>query len=356
MKGKKSLMKNLYLVNILVSLFVVAVCVNNPIPSWAAEHDSNPATPIELSLNSMFPAGTAQHQHLERWAEKIKTDSNGRLIIRIYPGAILSPVPKIYDATGKGISDLGYGFKYTRAEQFDPIDGFMAGTPGIQTTHRIYKDLWDGNIFNYRAEFKKAKVLWFGYTGPSRLHTVKPVRTLGDLKGMQIRTSGRAGATILPALGSGAVAIPTSELAIALQKGILQGTVSPDDQLKTFRLADVLPYTTEISLWQPSPNFMVMNIDKYNSLPSDLQKVIDDSLPWAEKDCLKMWEGTDRAGRDYANSLGHEFISLSPEEREKWMAAIEGAQDEIAIEIDRKGYPGTKVLQFIRERITRYSD
>ena len=309
---------------------------------------------IELILNSMFASGTAQHMHLERWAEKIKTDSNEKLTIRIFPGAILSPVPEIYSATGKGVSDLGYGFKYKGSELFDPLDGFMAESPNIETTASVYNDLWN-EYPEYRKEFEKTKVLWFGYTGPSKLHTVKPVRSLSDLKGMQVRSTTISIGRILNALGAVGVQVPTSELAIGLQKGMLQGVTTPEDQLKSFRLADYVNFTTEMPLYTPYPNFMVMNIDKYNSLSPELAQVIDNSLEWAKQDCLNMWKETDTLGRDYANSKGHQFISLSSVEKAKWLIQIRLTQDEIAKEIDAKGYPGTKMLQFIRDRIAQYA-
>ena len=331
--------------------FLVGVVCSVPSSSFGKEKNT------ELLLNSMFPAGTAQNMHLERWADKIKTDSNGRLTIRIFPGGVLSPVPEIYAATRKGICDLGYGFvygKYKKTDLFYALDVFTAESPDIQTTAKIYKDLWDG-FEDWRAEYDNVKLLWLGHTGRSILHTVKPVRTLEDFKGMQVRTPDRATARVIKALGASAVEISTSELAIALQKGLLQGVVAPIDQLKTFRLADVLPYSTEISFLEPEPNFTVMNIDKYESLSPELRKVIDDSIPWGQKDCLEMWEGTDIAGREYANSLGHEFIRLTPEEKEKWETIIKGVQDEIAAEIDQKGYPGTELLLFVRERMGKHS-
>ena len=353
MKAKDLLASCYRVIFVLAVLYFGSVCVN-PSPALGADPSSKSSKPIELILNSLFPAGSLQNTHLERWGEKLKAESDGRLTIRIYPGGVLCPPPEIYSVTAKGICDIGYGFKYRRAELFNPLDGFMAGTPGIPTTIRVYKDLYN-EFKGYRAEFDKTRMLWFSCTGPSVLHTVKPVRTLEDLKGMQIRTTGVAGAKILSALGASPVELPTSELFIALQKGIVQGVVVPDDQLKTFRLGDVLHYTTQISLWQPPLNFTVMNSAKYKSLPPDLQKVIEDTIPWAEKDFLEMWKETDRAGRKYANSVGHEFITLTPEENAKWSAIIAKTQDEMAKEIDSKGYPGTKLLQFLRESIKRYS-
>ena len=69
--------------------------------------------------------------------------------------------------------------------------------------------------------------------------------------------------------------MPQSETPEAIQKGVVKGIVSSMEVLKDFNFAAYLPFATEANLFVVS-FAVVMNKDKWNSLPADVKKVIDD--------------------------------------------------------------------------------
>ena len=66
-----------------------------------------------------------------------------------------------------------------------------------------------------------------------------------------------------------------------------------------------------------------MNLDKWNSLSPEIQKVFEEVSAKYVKVHGEVWDSTDEEGRKYTLSLGNEIISLSDEENARWRKAVE---------------------------------
>jgi hypothetical protein len=96
---------------------------------------------------------------------------------------------------------------------------------------------------------------------------------LADLKGMELRVGGPR-RDIIKRLGGIPVAMPQSDTPEALQKGVVKGHVSSMEVLKDFNYAAYTANATITNLWVVS-FAVVMNQDKWASLPADVKKVFD---------------------------------------------------------------------------------
>ena len=70
-----------------------------------------------------------------------------------------------------------------------------------------------------------------------------------------------------------------------LEKGTVDGCTAQIAYVLAYKL-EVLKYCLKLnkgSFGCPSPAFMVMNLDTYNSLSPDLQKAVDDSREWTQQ-------------------------------------------------------------------------
>jgi TRAP-type C4-dicarboxylate transport system substrate-binding protein len=66
-----------------------------------------------------------------------------------------------------------------------------------------------------------------------------------------------------------------------------------------------------------------MNLDKWNALPDDIQKVFETVSEKYVDVHGKVWDSTDEEGKKYTQSLGNEIIPLSDEESARWRKAVE---------------------------------
>ena len=111
-------------------------------------------------------------------------------------------------------------------------------------------------------------------TAPTNIMSKVPVRTLDDIKGLDLRASGGA-AAILKAWGANAVGMPMSATPEALQKGVVKGLYSSLEVMKDFKYAEECKYITMTNT-VIYPFAVVMNMDSWNSLPDDVKKILDD--------------------------------------------------------------------------------
>ena len=308
----------------------------------------------ELTYSIFFPPTHSQCKAAVSWAEEIEKRSDGRIKITIFPGGTLTKANQCYDGVVKGISDIGMScFAYTRGRfpvmaAVDLPHGYPDGKVATRVATEFYKSMSP-------KELDDVKVLYIHGHGPGLLHTKKPVRTLEDMKGMKIRSTGLS-ARVVKALGGAAVAMPQNDTYEALQKGVVEGTFTPIETLKGWRQAEVIKCTTECpGVGYTTSMFVVMNLKKWNALPKDLRKMIEEvSAEWVGVHG-EAWDKGDDEGRAYTLSQGNEIIALSEEENRRWAEAVAPVIEDYISTTEEKGLPGKKAVARVKELINKYS-
>ena len=308
------------------------------------------AAPIKLTFSIFFPPTHGQAIAAMDFAKEVEKRTNGKVQITAFPGGTLTKAPLCYDGVVKGISDMGNScFAYTRGRfpvmaAVDLPMGYPSGTVATRVANEFAKTV-------NPEELQDVKVLYVHAHGPGLLHTKKPVRTLEDLKGMKIRATGLS-AKVVEALGGVPVAMPQGDTYESLKKGVVEGTFSPIEVLKGWKQGEVIKYTTEcFSVGYTTAMFIVINKAKWNALPADVKKVIDDlSNGWVLVHG-QTWDLTDQEGRNFTKKLGNELISLSDAESAKWRNAVEPViENYISATPD-----GAKYVSTVRKLIKKYS-
>jgi TRAP-type C4-dicarboxylate transport system substrate-binding protein len=244
-------------------------------------------------------------------------------------------------------------FAYTRGrfpvmEACDLPLGYPDGLVATRAVNRYYRQLRP-------TELEDVKVLYVHAHGPGFLHSKRPVRTLQDMQKMKIRSTGLS-AKIVQALGAVPVAMPQGEIYEALQKGVVEGTFGPMEVLKGWRQAEVIDYTTDYSeASYTTCMYVVMNLQTWNSLPSDVQQVLEAvSTEWIDVHG-KAWNSTDAEGRKYTLSLDNQIVSLRPGEARKWKQAVEPVIEEYVREASAKGIQAEDAVNLLRSIIGELS-
>lgn len=254
---------------IIVSLsFVLLLSLNLLLPDQV---HSQPT--ITLTYANFPPATTFPCIQMERWAREVEKRTGGKVKVQTFPGGTLLPAKNIFDGVMAGTADIGnFAMSYQPgrfpvSEAIDLPIGFTSATAASLALYDLVQK------YNPK-EFEKVKIVTLFTCPPADFMTKTPVKSLADLKGMELRTSG-TGTEVLKRIGATPVGMPQSEAPEAIQKGIVKGNVSSMEILKDFNFAAYLPYATEANLFVVT-FAVVMNKDKWNTLPADVKKVIDD--------------------------------------------------------------------------------
>jgi len=318
-----------------------------------------PEKVYEFNLSDYNQATAPQGQFMDEWANRINKDSGGRIKIRVYHSGTLLPPNNTWPGVAKGMADFGSSFRYETFGKTlqEYIGNFMVGAPNCEVAQAIQYDCYE-KFPELRAEWKANKVIAFGSSPKMNMHnSVRLLRVPSDLKGLQIRVSVGGASELTKIWGGIPVFAPITESYEMLQKRTVQGIMAGSDVLKIFRLAEVCNYTTDLGVQFDPTWFLCMNWDKYNSLPPDLQKVIDDSMPWTRERIHTIMENQIQTGVDFAKGLnkGYQFHTPTPEELVQWIDPIRPSLEKWAASVDAKGLPGTQLYNFVRERVKAYA-
>ena len=305
---------------------------------------------VKLNYSIFFPASHRNSVLAAEWAKEVEKRTNGQVQVTLFYGGTLTPADKCYDGVVKGISDLGMSvFSYTigRFPLIEVLDLPLGSRSGLVAT-RLANDFY--------AKFKpkeldEVKVMYLHAHGPGLLHTKTPVRALEDLKGMKIRATGTT-AKIVAALGAAPVAMPMGESYDALSRGVTQGIVCPTESLQGWKLGEVIKFSTQdYGAAYSVTFFVVMNKAKWNALPADVQKTVEQvNAEWIDK-TGNGWDEMDKAGNAFAAGLGDTVIPLSAEENARWAKAVEPLFDEYVQDKTAKGLPAAEALKYCRDRL-----
>lgn len=302
------------------------------------------AKDITLKYSNFFPPTNRISILCDQWCQEVEKRTGGRVKVNYFPGGALTKPARTYDGVKSRIADIGLTFAgYTRGrfpltEVFSVPLGIKTGYQGTKTANAYYKHFKP-------KEFDEVKVLYLHTSPPHHLFAKKQVTKLEDLKGMKIRSGGDV-ATLVKALGGAPVSMPMSEAYDALSKGVVDGIVSPFEPMKGFRLAEVVNHATIMEEFYAGLAFVVMNKDKWNALPADIQAIIDQiNEEWIEKQGL-LWDDYDKEGKDYFIEKGGKISTLTKAENARFAELLRPVADAYISRMKEKGLPGAEVYKF----------
>ncbi len=303
---------------------------------------------VELNYSIFFPATHGHTLLATEWAKEVEKRTNGAVKINMFPGATLTPPDQTYDGVVKGIADIGMSvLSYTKgrfplSEVIDLPLGYKHGLQATRLANAYYAKFTP-------KELSDTKIMYLHAHGPGIFHTKKPVKNMEELKGLKIRCSGTS-ARVVAALGATPVAMPQNESYDALQKGVVDGLVSPIETLKGWKIGEVVKSTTEnFGSAYTLGFFVAMNKKKWDSLPKDVQQTIEKiNQEWIQK-TGQAWDDLDKAGKEFSLGLGNEVITLTPQEDQKWAQAVKPVLNDYVNNVKQKGLPGEEALQFCTE-------
>jgi TRAP-type C4-dicarboxylate transport system substrate-binding protein len=313
------------------------------------------AQPIELKFSSWVGPAHGHHTGvMVPWAKMIEEKSGGRLKITIYPGATLGKPADHYDMVVNGIADLAFTTPGYTPGRFPLIAGtelpllFKSSKGGSLAVMSIFDKY-------FKNEFKDVKVLWFWVHPPGHFHLArKPVRVLEDLAGLKIRAATPMLTNMVKGLGGVPVSLPAPDTYTALERGTVDGTIFPWEAIASFKIAEVLKHHVDVGLYV-APLFTFMNQKKYDSLPPDLRKIIDDhSGAWGAEFNGSVWDKNEMVGIEAIKKAGGTIYKLPAEERQRWGARLRGLEEDWVKSMEARNLPGRQLLADLREAIKRY--
>ncbi|AXI00221.1 C4-dicarboxylate ABC transporter substrate-binding protein [Sporosarcina sp. PTS2304] len=344
-------MKRLILtMSLIVLMMILAACGGN---DGNASAKSNKDV-IKLSYAFFAPPNTFPAIQMEEWKKRLEERTNGKVQVDLFAGGTLLEANNMYDGVENGTADIGLTSTSYEPGRFPllSISDMPSGYKNATVASNVTADL----VNEYPPEaLDNFKIITTFATEPAYIQSKKAIASLSDLKGKQLRIAG-ALAPIMSELGAAPVGMSQAEVPEALQTGIVEGYVSSREILKDSKLAEVVGYVTDYPL-ALNTFIAVMNKDTWDSLPEDVQQVIEELNSEMTEFTGEYLDNHVQESLDWSKeSEGLEVVELSADEKQKWDKKLSDMQKEVVEQLQTEGLPAEEYLQTMEELIEKYNN
>ena len=317
--------------------------------------------PVIIKVAHFLPPVAPMHAKvIAPWCNKLESESQGKLKCQIYPAMQLGGTPpQLLNQVRDGVADVIWTLPGYTPGRFPTSEVFEL--PFVTTTHEASaRALWDFVQAHSLKEFAGIKPLAVWVNGPNVLHfRDKQVKTLEDLKGMKVRAPSRLGNKLLASLGATPVGMPVPQMAESLSKGVIDGALVPWEVVPATKTQELTKFHAESGAdraMTTATMIYVMNQKKYDSLPPELKKVIDDNSgrefsAWVAAQHVE----ADAVGRKITADAGNTIYAIPAEEMARWEAAAKPVTEEWIKETSAKGADGQKLYDDAVALVKQYS-
>lgn len=319
------------------------------------------AAEVTLRMHQFLPPQANVPKHvLDVWADNVEKDSGGRIKVERYPSMQLGgKPPELMDQAIDGVADIVWtvvGYtpgRYPHTEVFE-LPFMMTNA---KATSRAYWEMFEKHMKD--TSFANLHILGTWVHGPGMFHTKDPVAKPEDLKGMKIRGGSRLVNSLLTKVGATPVGMPVPAVSEGLSKGVIDGTTIPWEVTTALKVPELVSNHTAfegVALYTLT-FVLAMNKPRYESLPDDLKKVIDQNSGLE----FSMFAGEtqqfyDGPAEKVARERGNNVITVPTAEMGAWRDLVQPIYDEWVADMNSKGIDGQALIDEARMLIDKYTD
>lgn len=316
------------------------------------------AQEVTLRLHHFLAAQANVPVHiLDVWADRVEEQSEGRIRVDRFPSMQLGGTPgELYDQAVSGSADVIWTVVGLTPGRFPSTEVFELPFMVNDAAAASYA-YWTMYEEVMQEEFSETKILGTWVHGPGVIHTEDPVAAPEDLRGMQIRGPSRLTVQLLEQLGATPVGMPIAQSPEALSRGVINGAIMPWEVTPSLRIPELVENHTEFEgdMLYTVTFVLAMHQPSYDALPDDLKAIIDANSGLE----FSVFAGTtqqayDAPGREMAEDLGNNIITISAEDAEVWRAAAQPIYERWIADMAGRGIDGQALIDRARELMAEF--
>ncbi len=214
---------------------------------------------------------------MQKAADRIKTETNGRLEIQVFPNSVLGSSPDMISQVRSGGLEF-HAQSGPGLSQLVPATGLNS----LGFAFRSEAEVWtamDGELGAYvRAQIAKTNLVPFdamwGHGFRHMTRSAAAVAAPADMNGLKVRVPpGAIFVSLFKALGASPTTISFNELYPALQTKVVDGQENPLALILTGKLYEVQKYVSLTGhMW--AGYWFLANRRAWDALPADVRNVV----------------------------------------------------------------------------------
>lgn len=235
--------------------------------------------PVTIQLAHVVNEQDGFHLAALKFKELVEQKTDKKVLIEIFPNATLGDERTLLEGMQMGTVDAGVITNGPIANFVPEIAVFEL--PFLFGSREDAYKVLDGPVGKEllgKLESQKLKGLAFAERGFRNLtNSKRPVNTPEDMKDLKVRVmENPVYIDTFKALKANAVPMAWTEALTALQQGTIDGQENPVNVIHSFKLAETQKYLS-MTRHTYSPATIMMSLDKFNSLPQDVQKILQEA-------------------------------------------------------------------------------
>ncbi|WP_042349412.1 TRAP transporter substrate-binding protein DctP [Bacillus massiliigorillae] len=322
MRIKNPLLKGASLIVLILSL-ILAGCSSSTSKEKNNKEQSD--KPIVIGVGYIGPEDHSYAKGIDAFIKKVEKDTNGKVKFEVFGNGQLGGEREMAEQVQLGTLDL-------MIVTAGPLGNFVPELSVLEmpflfkSLDHVYKTL-DGDIgkeLTEKIDQAGFKTLGLWENGLRHItNDKKVVHSPKDLKGMKLRTlENDIYIETYKALGADATPIAFPEVYTSLQQGVIDGMDVSYGVFTTTKLYEVQNHLTENMLYYSTAP-VIMNIDKFNSLPKDVQDVFVNAGKEITDVQRKINQDMEAEQKKFIAENGVEILKPSTEEMKAFREAVQ---------------------------------
>ena len=333
---------------------------DRPLKPWdkpqMAQEDFNKDA-MTLKCSCYYPnAGDIGHGiHWETFSY-LEYQFEGRLKFDRYFGQSLHGLVDGWKALRAGLVDITQIYHIHNQGAFNLFhaDGLPFLTNNVVVATQVMEEMYP-KWFKKEVERQQVHLGWIPHFDVQGLICTTPIRTLEDFKGKRIMGfGGEVMRNTLIALGATPVAIPTPDVFIGLQRGVVDGVAWAVGSMIPWRFHEVAKYVTVTGMSNTAISYGI-NKNTWAGFSKDFQKELYFKLRKAANHMSEGYTKLEDRGFEGLKKAGIEIIIPEPEEKKRWVQCGDEVWDRFVKDNEKKGLPAKAFVEEFRACANKYN-
>ncbi|MDR5903403.1 TRAP transporter substrate-binding protein [Halomonas icarae] len=287
------------------------------------------------------------------WQAWIEEATEGRVTLQVTED--LGPPAAQMALVADGVADASWifhghmsgRFGLTQLPEFPTFEDFSSEVASAAYWRTYEEYLAQAN------EHRGLEVMAMGVHGPGQIFTTEKIETFDDLSGKRLRVGGGVMTDLANALDVTGVALPPTGVYEAASQGVIDGAMLTLEGLRSFRVAEVAPYTLTVDGGFYRGSFaIVMNPMVWDRVSDEDREAIE-AVSGERLSRLfgYMMDVSDQRGVEFAEELGNTFTQATEDD----IAMLREVSDELidawAKKVSTGDLDASEALQYFRDQL-----
>ena len=291
-----------------------------------------------------YPASNFHTENIQQFANEVAEASGGKLKITVHANGSLYKANEIKRAVQGGQAQIGELIISGLANE----DALYAldTVPFLATGYEDSKKLWQASKEAVEARLAKngLKILYSVAWPPQGLYSKTELNTIGDLKGMKIRSYSPTVARMIQLMGGQPVTVQAADLTQALSTGVVSANLTSSSTGYDSKSWEQLSHYYDIQAWLPK-NIVFVSQKAFDSLDEASREALLKAAAAAEE---RGWKVSEEKNAWYIDQLKTNGMKVQPAPEALQAELLKIGERMTAEWVEKAGADGQAILDAYR--------